>query len=291
MKILLTGGSGQLGRTILDDFSNCEFYAPTRKTLDVTSKESVIRAVSTFKPAVIINTAAWTNVPKAEDCPGEAFDLNVTAVENLVFAGNIVGAKFLQISTDYVFDGKSSIPYQEDSIKNPTSVYGSSKSLAEDFLLSEYPSNSYIIRTSWLFSKYGNNFVKSILKKLVVNDSEIEVVNNQQGCPTLARDFACALEIICKKEMNPGIYHFANSGRATWYSFAQKIAEYSNHDAKRVVPVNSKFSRNQVQRPSFSVLDTSKYSTVTGENPPTWEKSLQAEIKSILAEVKREMAI
>lgn len=291
MRILLTGGSGQLGRTILDQFSNCQLYAPTRKTLDVTSKESVISVLSAFKPDVIINTAAWTNVPKAEECPDEALNLNVTAVENLACAGEKIGAKFVQISTDYVFDGKSSIPYQEDSAKNPISVYGSSKSLAEDFLLSEFPLQSYIIRTSWLYSKYGGNFVKSILKKLIADESELEVVNDQYGSPTRARDLAFALEIFCKKEVNPGVYHFANSGKTTWYLFAQRIAEYSSLNSRKVVPVKSVFYENQVKRPAFSVLDTSKYFEATGITPPNWERSLEAEITLILAEVKREQAL
>jgi dTDP-4-dehydrorhamnose reductase len=114
MRILLTGGSGQLGRSILDQFSNCELNAPTRKSLDVTSTESINSALGTFKPDVIINAAAWTNVPKAEECSDEALKLNVNGVEKLAIAGNKIGAKFVQISTDYVFDGKSSIPYQED---------------------------------------------------------------------------------------------------------------------------------------------------------------------------------
>ncbi len=291
MRILLTGGSGQLGRSILDQFSNCELHAPTRKSLDVTSTESINSALATFKPDVIINAAAWTNVPKAEECPDEALKLNVNAVEKLAIAGNKIGAKFVQISTDYVFDGKSSIPYQEDSAKNPLSVYGSSKSLAEDFLLSEFPLNSYIIRTSWLYSKYGNNFVKSILKKLIADESELEVVNDQQGSPTLARDFACALEIICKHELTPGVYHFANSGKTTWYSFAQRIAEYSNLNSGKIVPAKSIFSEYQVKRPAFSVLDTSKYLRASGSTPPNWEKSLEAEITLILAEVEREQTL
>jgi dTDP-4-dehydrorhamnose reductase len=290
MRILLTGATGQLGKTILDQFSNFDIYAPTHESLDLTSHESVSRAVTAFGPDVIINAAAWTDVPRAELCPEETFQINLCAVENLAYIGANLGAKFIQISTDYVFDGNSAEPYKENFVKNPLSVYGLSKSQAEEYLLNEHLEHAYIIRTSWLYSKYGRNFVKSILNKLISDDREIEVVDDQFGSPTLANDLASALELFCKNDYKPGLYHFANTGIASWYSFAQTIAEYSNLKPERIVSIQSKVFENLVRRPSFSVLNTNKYTLMTGKTPPSWHESLLGELPRIRAEVEREPA-
>ena len=290
MKILLTGGTGQLGRTILDQFANCEFFAPNRNSLDLTSREGVMRAVSTFAPDVIINSAAWTDVPGAERSPEETLQINLRAVENLAQAGTRLGARFIQISTDFVFNGAETNPYEENFEKNPLSVYGKSKSLAEDYLLSEHAMNSYIFRTSWLYSRHRRNFVKSILKKLISQPAEIEVVNDQFGNPTLSKDLANAIEIFCNKSYEPGLYHFANSGVVSWYGFAQTIAEYSHLNPTRVVPVVTQPSRDLVTRPSFSSLNTSKYSFATGNTPPDWRESLLGELPRIREQVERELA-
>jgi dTDP-4-dehydrorhamnose reductase len=289
MKILLTGGTGQLGKTILDQFADCEFYVLNRGTMDFAHQESILSVVSEFVPDVIINAAAWTNVEKAEICPEETLQINLGLVEMLVHANASVGARIIQISTDYVFDGQNSIPYVEDSLKNPLSVYGLSKSLAEDFLLSEYPKNSFIVRTSWLYSKHRSNFVKTILKTLMNDDRHIEVVSDQFGSPTLAKDLSYALSLLCEGDYEPGVYHFANSGVASWHSFAHTLAEYANQDPKRVIPVETTALKNLVRRPTYSVLNTSKFSAATGHTPPSWRESLMGEISGIRREIEREL--
>lgn len=287
MKILLTGGTGQLGKTILGQFKNCDLYAPTRENMDLTDRMAVEGVMSAFKPDVIVNAAAWTNVPQAEMFPEKAFKVNLEAVKVLAQAGSRFGAKFIQISTDYVFDGESSSPYKENDGKNPLSLYGLSKSMAEDYLQTAHADEAYVIRTSWLYSRYGSNFVKSILKKLVSTDTEIEVVSDQYGSPTLARDLAKALELFCKNKYEPGLYHFSNSGYTNWHSFACAIADYSQLNSGRVVPVASQFSRDGVTRPAFSVLDLSKYTLITGNTPPEWQESLRDELPEIRAEVEQ----
>lgn len=289
MKILLTGATGQLGKTILEQFTNCEFYAPTRDALDLTSLGSVKEAISAFEPDVVINSAAWTDVPAAEERVEETISINLKAVENLARASADLGARFIQVSTDFVFDGVTTTPYKEDSVKNPLSVYGKSKSEAEDYLLSEHPENLFIIRTSWLYSKYRRNFVKTILKKLLCQTTEVNVVSDQFGSPTLSSDLASALELYCKKDFEPGLYHFANSGVATWYTFAQKIAEYSDLNPDRVIPTATKSVKELVKRPAFSVLDTSKYTLATGNTPARWHESLIKELPTIRAEVESEL--
>lgn len=289
MRILLTGGTGQLGQTILHQFSNCDLYAPARDSLDLTSQESVKSTFSTFRPDVIINTAAWTDVPLAEQQSASTLQANLNAVENLAQAGAQSGARFIQISTDFVFDGFTTIPYEEDSKKNPLSVYGKSKSQAEDYLLSEYPERSYILRTSWLYSRYRKNFVKTILRKLIMQSEKIEVVSDQFGCPTLAKDLANAVEIFSKKSFEPGIYHFANSGVTSWHLFAKTIAQFTDLNPERVVPVATEPSKALVTRPTFSALSTRKYSLVTGELPPAWQESLLGELSRIRNQVESEL--
>jgi dTDP-4-dehydrorhamnose reductase len=289
MRIFLTGSTGQLGKSILEQFTDCEFHAPDRNSLELTSHEGVKQAVYTFKPDVIINAAAWTDVPAAEQFAEEAMRVNLNAVENLARAGADVGARFIQVSTDFVFDGVTTIPYNETSQKNPLSVYGKSKSDAEDFLLSEFSENSYIIRTSWLYSRHRRNFVKTILKRLISESVNLEVVSDQKGSPTLSHDLSDALELFCRKDFEPGTYHFANTGTASWHSFAQAIAEYSGLDSGRVIPIATKNLEAKVKRPMFSVLNTTKYTLTTGSAPRQWQESLLGELPKIRAEVEKDL--
>lgn len=288
MRILLTGGTGQLGRTFLESFPSYEISAPTRNELNLLNKEDVASAILRFKPQIVINAAAWTDVPGAESHSTEAMKINLDSVKNLVDSALIQGSRFIQVSTDFVFDGHATKPYMEEEIKNPVSKYGLSKSLAEDYISSTYGEDTFIIRTSWLYSSYRKNFVKSILKKLLNDDSEIQVVDDQFGSPTFSGDLAHALHNFCDKNVDPGTYHYANNGVVSWYLFARTIADYSGFNQARIIPTNTHPNESSVKRPVFSALDTTKYTNVFGETPANWQESLKKALPRIRIAVERE---
>jgi len=288
MRILLTGGTGQLGRTFLENYPSYEISAPTRNELNLLNKKDVDAVISHFKPQIIINTAAWTDVPDAESHSIEAREINLDSVKNLVDSGLIQGSRFIQVSTDYVFDGYATKPYGEMAMKNPLSSYGLSKSMAEDYVDSSFGENAFIIRTSWLYSSYRRNFVKSILKKLLSDDSEIPVVDDQFGNPTFSDDLAHALNNFCVKRIDRGIYHYANNGVTSWYLFAREIADYSGFNPARIIPTSTQAIGSNLKRPKFSALDTTKYTSVIGETPPSWQESLKRALPKIRIAVESE---
>jgi len=288
MKILLTGGTGQFGKSFLNQPSSHVIYAPNRNELNLAKKDDVFEALESFMPEVVINSSAWTDVPGAELNPGKAYEANLIGVEALLMATSRIDAKFIQLSTDYVFDGESPEPYLEDSKKNPLSIYGKSKSQAEDLVLEKYLEHSYVIRTSWLYSKYRRNFVKTILQKLLVDRESISVVDDQFGCPTLADDLVQAISIFYENDIKTGVYHFANSGSTSWYLFAKEIAMTSGEDPDRIVPIKTSVTESIVQRPIFSVLNTDKFQRVTGMKPPSWKNSLKDSITGIRLSLESE---
>ncbi len=281
VRILLTGGSGQFGKSFLNQPSNHVVYAPDRNELDLANKDKVLESLISFMPEVVINSGAWTDVPGAELNPTKVYETNVIGVEALLMATSIVNAKFIQLSTDYVFDGESSEPYVENSKKNPLSIYGKSKSEAEDLILERYLDNAYVIRTSWLYSKYRRNFVKTILEKLLADREGISVVDDQFGCPTLADDLVRGISKIYQNDIETGVYHFANSGSTSWYFFAREIAISIGEDPERIIPIKTVATESSVQRPTFSVLNTEKFQRATGIKPPTWKESLRDSITQI----------
>jgi len=288
MRIFLTGGTGQFGKSFLNHPSNHIIYAPTRNELNLLKKSEVLKVVESFMPDVVINASAWTNVAEAELNPKITYEANLTGVESLLLASKNIHAKFIQLSTDYVFDGKSTKPYLEDSKKNPLSIYGASKSLAEDFIVGNYIENSYIVRTSWLYSAYGNNFVKTILRKLLSDKENVFVVDDQYGCPTLAQDLVQAICTFCEDDIKSGIYHFTNLGSTSWHLFAREIALSAGENPDRVIPIKTPVDREIVERPFFSVLSTNKFETATGKRPPSWEDSLRDSFKGIRMSVESE---
>ena len=288
MRIFLTGGTGQLGLTFLESFPEYEISAPTRNELDLLNTKDVKAKIAHFKPEIVINTAAWTDVPRAESSSIEAMEINFDSVKNLVDSALMQGSTFIQVSTDFVFDGHASKPYAENGVKNPISNYGLSKSMAEDYINATYRENAFIIRTSWLYSSYRSNFVKSILRKLLGSDSEIQVVNDQFGSPTFSGDLAHALNNFCSKDLDPGIYHYANDGVTSWYLFAREIADFSGFNPARIIPTSTQAIEHIVKRPKFSALDTTKYSTVIGERPPSWQESLKRALPKIRTSAESE---
>ena len=230
-KILLTGSDGQLGRCIQDisqKYSEFKLFAFNRESLDITQLDSVMAKVEKINPDVIVNTAAYTAVDKAEEQTSSASLVNFHGVKNLCVAANRLNIPIIHISTDYVFDGTKDKPYIPSDNVNPLGVYGRTKWQGEEEIRQSIR-NHIIVRTSWVFSEHGNNFVKSILKVASVNPT-LEVVDDQRGCPTYAGDLAIAIYSICKAILycdkdHWGTYHYCGNEETTWFDFSREILE------------------------------------------------------------------
>ena len=253
--ILVTGSSGQLGQCIqkiAPNFEGFQFIFKDSKALDLTDESSLQRTFSKYNFDYCINCAAYTNVERAEKTPELAFAVNAEGVKNIALACKKHDVFLIHISTDYVFDGNKSEPYTVDDIPNPINEYGKSKLMGERYI-QELMENYCIIRTSWLYSEFGNNFYKAILEKSKTNKTLI-VTDAQMGCPTNANNLALfIMEQISKKETKSGIYHFTDGVSSTWYDFAKKIL--IDHDLQNTVNlVRDKKYRTFVKRPVNSVL-------------------------------------
>ncbi len=280
-KILITGANGQLGneiRVISALFPQFQFIFTDIDTLDLCNKEEVDYFVGSNSFGYIVNCAAYTAVDRAEDDEETAYTVNRDAVMHLAQSAQKIGAKIIHISTDYVFDGKASVPYRETDTTHPQSVYGKSK-LAGEEILKKYCPESIIIRTAWLYSSFGNNFVKTMIRLGKEKDS-LNVVYDQKGTPTYAADLALTImEIISwveKKENLPiGIYHYSNAGETNWYDFALKIHELAGITTCRVSPVTTEEYPVKASRPQYSVLDKHKIQQTFQLTIPHWEESLK----------------
>lgn len=276
MKILVTGSNGQLGneiKVLSTLYPNFEFLFHDVDSLDITNKEQLKTFFEQQQPQWLVNCAAYTAVDKAESDYDIALLINGKAVENLAEAALISKAKIIHISTDYVFDGTANLPYKEEDSINPVSAYGKSKLAGEKALKGN--KNAVIIRTSWLYSAFGNNFVKTMIR-LGKEKDQINVVFDQIGTPTYALDLARAiLDIIAQEDKNftPGIYHYSNEGVCSWYDFAQEIMSHKGLSCK-VNPVESSEFPSPTKRPAFSVLNKKKIKTTFGISIPYWKDSL-----------------
>ncbi|MEP7165731.1 MAG: dTDP-4-dehydrorhamnose reductase [Ferruginibacter sp.] len=274
--ILVTGANGQLGmefRAIAKDHPAFNFLFASKDELLITDLASVESYFSQNKIDHCINCAAYTAVDKAESEKDIAFENNGTAVGNLAAVCKKKEASFIHISTDYVFNGESPEPYKETTETDPVNVYGASKLSGETEAIKNNPA-TIIIRTSWVYSSHGKNFVKTMLRLMCEKES-ISVVNDQVGCPTYANDLAVAImKIIVKKDPQPGIYNYSNKGVISWYEFALAIKEISK--SKCVVdPVPSSQYPTPAKRPAYSVMDTTKIQQVFNIEIPFWKDSLE----------------
>jgi dTDP-4-dehydrorhamnose reductase len=288
MNILITGAYGQLGnelRILSGKYSGWEFLFTDADTLDITDEERVARFLDEYKPGFVINCAAYTAVDQAESDTSGARRLNALAPGYLAKAAKKNGAGFLHVSTDYVFDGRGHLPYRELHPVHPLSVYGVTKREGEERSLAENE-QTVIIRTSWLYSSFGHNFVKTMLR-LGKERDELSVVFDQVGSPTYAADLAQAiLDIASVYEKQrefyaPGIYHYANEGVASWFDFAKTIFEMADISC-RVVPVLSDKFPAPARRPHFSVMDKTKIKEAFGLTIPYWKESLEICIQKLL---------
>lgn len=279
MNILVTGANGQLGSCLRDvaaDSTDNYIFTDVAE-LDITDAAAVRKAVSDNAVDVIVNCAAYTNVDKAEDDAAFAELLNATAVRNLAEAAKENGATLIHISTDYVF-GKEpyNVPCREDQKGTPTGVYGLTKLHGEQ-AIAETGVKALIFRTAWLYSEYGRNFVKTMLN-LTSTRPELKVVFDQTGTPTYAGDLALALfDIIENRRFagNEGVYHYSNEGVCSWYDFTKMIAEYAGNTACDIQPCHSDEFPSKVVRPSYSVLDKTKFKNTFGIKVPYWTDSLR----------------
>jgi dTDP-4-dehydrorhamnose reductase len=285
-KILVTGANGQLGneiRLLAKQYTEFDFDFTDINELDLCHPDAVMDYCKNLQPAYIINCAAYTAVDKAEDDKELCYKINRDAVENLAKAASAVGAKILHVSTDYVFDGTHTTPYRESDPVCPVSVYGKSK-LAGEEVLQKYGSEYVIVRTAWLYSTFGNNFVKTMIR-LGKERETLNVVSDQIGSPTYAGDLALTLmKIISESEcgrFQPGIYHYSNEGVCSWFDFTVKIHQLANITTCKVSPVKTEDYPTKTNRPAYSVLDKLKIKTNYGLTIPHWETSLAACISKL----------
>ncbi len=279
-KILVTGANGQLGseiRNLPGGVEGFDFLFTDVDSLDVTDPYAVGAFFRAQKPSYVVNCAAYTAVDRAEKDEQAAFLLNGKAPGILADCCRSAGARLIHISTDYVFDGRSWLPYQEEDPTNPTGIYGRSKREGEINCLAA--SGPVIVRTSWLYSRYGANFVKTMLR-LGRERETIRVVYDQVGSPTHARDLAGAiLEMVARAEKTPGlwapgIYHYANQGVCSWYDFAAAVHALAGIRC-RLIPVRTAEYPTLAARPPYSVLDKSKITALYGFSIPHWMESLR----------------
>ena len=275
-KILVTGANGQLGQClqkISSQFEEFEFIFTDSETLDITNKEEVNDFFWQNAPDFCINAAAYTAVDLAETDIEKAFLVNADGAENLAEACAENNAQFIHVSTDYVFDGENNLAYTEEDFTNPLGVYGASK-LAGDELALEVNQCSVILRTSWVYSEFGKNFVKTMLN-LFATKEELNIVADQFGQPTNANDLAEAIMKIIKSEkITPGIFNFSNLGRISWFDFAEKIAELSEAKIKLNAIETSQYP-TPAKRPKNSVLDLDKISKTYAIQLKPWEESIE----------------
>ncbi len=277
--ILVTGANGQLANEIKmlsAQYPSYQFFFTSKSDLPIEDSKALEVFFDKHQIDYCINCAAYTAVDKAESEKERAFLINADAVGALASICNAHQTKLIHISTDYVYDGSRQIPLKENDAVAPLNVYGSSKLKGEELALNKNPS-SLIIRTSWVYSSFGNNFVKTMLR-LLKEKEEINVINDQHGSPTYAADLAgiifLFIERIEKGEMFSGIVNFCNSGTTTWYEFAEAIKQSVNSNCK-INPVSTSSYKTAATRPTYSVLDTSKIKSVLQIEIPSWKDSLQ----------------
>ena len=276
MKILVTGANGQLGRELRNvleaEIPNKTLYTDIAE-LDLTDADAVKRFVVRNDITHIVNCAAYTAVDKAEEEKLECAAINIDAVKNIANAADSIGAKIIHISTDYVFDGTAHRPYKESDKVNPISQYGTTKRKGETALLALAP-ESIIIRTSWLYSPHGNNFVKTMMR-LGEEQSQIKVVSDQIGTPTYALDLAKAIyKVLMSHQWVEGIFHYSNEGASSWYDFAKAIHRIAGIKKCNITPIPTEDYPTAASRPFYSILDKSRIKATYGANVPYWEDSL-----------------
>ena len=283
--ILVTGANGQLSsemQVLSSAYTNYDFLVVAKEELSIDDEAAVSNYFAGHAIDYCVNCAAYTAVDKAETDQENAMVTNATAVGILAKFCKQYNAQFIHISTDYVFDGNATKPYKEDDAVSPVNFYGASKLKGEELAIENNP-DSIIIRTSWVYSSFGNNFVKTMLRLMKDRDS-LNVVSDQQGCPTYAADLAKAIMQIIESGIKPAgssIFNYSNTGAITWYQFADAIRELSGSNCV-VNPIPASQYPTPAKRPSYSVMDTSKIQQTFNLSIPQWKDSLKTCLQILL---------
>ena len=291
MKVLVTGARGQLGSQIIsilnsgstelgkidDMYSSSERLGTDIDELDITSLNDTRKFLNKFKPDIVINAAAYTNVDGCETNEDIAFKVNSLGPKNLAIACEEINSKIIQISTDYIFGGDSNSPYKEYDLPSPINVYGKTKYIGEEFV-KQFCNRYFIVRTAWLYGYNGKNFVKTIMK-IAKEIGYLEVVDDQKGNPTNAEDLAYHILKIALTD-NYGIYHCTGKGECSWYDFASKIVSYLGINC-RVVPIKTDSTKRAAIRPACSSLGNMMLRCTDGDDMRYWEEALLEFIKKI----------
>lgn len=283
MKVLITGGNGQLaqalGRLLQDQGKNWEADFKNNKELDVTDFEAVSEILGNNEYAYCINCAAFTHVDKAESDTDLAHQVNVNGARNLALGCHQNSTVLIHISTDFVFDGFQNTPYSEEDVARPLGFYGDTKYKGERAIISNLEEH-FILRTSWLYSEYGSNFMKTMMR-LGAERDELSVVYDQVGTPTYALDLAAViLHLIEAHSIEYGIYNYSNEGVASWYDFAKAIFEEASIKVN-VKPIRSSSYPTPARRPNYSVLDKTKIKEQFSIEVPHWRDSLKQAVKAL----------
>lgn len=285
--ILVTGANGQLGwelGQLAKSYPAFKFVLVDRSQMDLSYPDTFEKIIQTINPDCIVNTAAYTAVDKSETEKELAYTINATAVQELARISKALAIPFITYSTDYVFDGEATEPYLSSTKIDPLNYYGSTKAAGETLAM-EANENTIVIRTSWVFSSHGNNFVKTMLRLMKERES-LNIVADQKGRPTYAKDLAMAtmkmIEALHAGKTINGVYHYANAGETTWFDFAAKIKAIAGLDCA-LNPIETKDFPTPAKRPTYSVLDTSKIEEALTIDIPTWEEALMSCMKEINA--------
>jgi dTDP-4-dehydrorhamnose reductase len=285
--ILVTGANGQLGwelGRLAKSYPTIKFVFVDRSQLDLAFPEAFEKMIHTIKPDCIVNTAAYTAVDKSETEKALAYTVNATAVQELARISKTLAIPFITYSTDYVFDGEANQPYLSSTKMDPVNYYGSTKAAGETLAI-EANEQTIVIRTSWVFSSHGNNFVKTMMR-LMKEREILNIVADQKGRPTYAKDLAMAtmkmIEALHAGKKMSGVYHYANTGETTWFDFAAKIKAIAGLDCA-LNPIETKDFPTPAKRPAYSVLDTSNIEEALSISIPHWEDALESCMKEINA--------
>ena len=290
MTWLITGGSGQLAKSLIDvlETKGAFYTAVSKEDLDITSPDSVEKILE-LSPSVIVNCAAYTLVDKAESEPELAISVNGEGAKNVALAAEALRIPLIHVSTDYVFSGDGVLPWKTTDKTEPVSQYGKSKLVGENYIRNLYPENSLILRTAWLYGPFGKNFAKTIIKKAISTNEEIKVVDDQIGQPTSTLDLAKQIYEAKQNEIPSGTYHATNSGKASWFEFARELVALSGESLARVKPIQTSDYPTPAKRPSYSVLDHSEWQNTVVPEMDDWKNALKRSFSLIMQEVEKEL--
>ena len=279
MNVLLTGASGQVGKYLVHTCPDkVNLLALDKHALDISNRDNIKEIFNQFEPNLVINAAAYTSVENAEAEKELAYQINRNGVANIALACKTNNIRLIHYSTDYVFDGNNSSPYTIQDIPNPINVYGQSKLEGEKKALEINCDKTLIIRTSWVYSNHGDNFVKTMLKLMNENES-IEIITDQTGTPTWAKSIAkITWRFVIQPELN-GVFNFSDSGSTTWFEFAKEIQSIATkynilNNATKIIPITTEDYSSNVKRPLYSVLDCNKTWELLNVKPDDWRTSL-----------------